>query len=363
MAYQVSSSENLAIVRAEAESTEQVLLPSPGVSILVVADNPIALRSTVQILGKEGFAVKEVPAWKKAMDQVQSKDAALVILDLTQPTEGFVVCRGLRQAKSALELPILMLLPRRGGRSIAQAYEAGASDFLAKPYVAEELLARVRTLVNLKLSVDKAIASEIAFLQAQIKPHFIYNALSVIAAQTISNPEQARSLIINFSEYLRHSFNFTVGEDMIPLSQELELVQAYVALEKARFGRHLNFQASVPDECYGVKIPRLALQPLVENAIRHGICNLVTGGKVLLRAERSLDRLYFSVMDDGVGMDQEQVEDLLAGSRPGVGLVNIHKRLLRYYGQGLKIISNPGQGTTIAFFIPAPIRKEGDDCD
>ena len=334
-------------------------VPGTGPHILVIDDNLNTLDAIANILGLSGFAVTAVNDGDLGIQRIiRDKSISVVLLDLMIPGKsGVEFCREIRRDKTSLELPVLLLISKAATRDIVMGFDAGANDYLVKPFEKEELLARVRTLANLKESVDKAVTSEIAFLQAQIKPHFLYNALSVIAALTLSDPDKARELIIDLSEYLRSSFNFSGSDDMVELSQEIELVQAYVAIEMARFGSRLDFQLSAGD--FNMTIPRLVLQPLVENAIRHGIFNSPQGGYVHLQVKQGPTGLHFTVSDNGVGMTKDKVDSLFLGNvGQGVGLNNINKRLARYYGSGLMVESNPGQGTTVGFHVPWQANKE-----
>lgn len=335
-----------------------IKIPCEGPHVLIVDDNLNTLNATARILNHSGFAVTATMDGNNALERVKADASiAAVLLDAMLPGfSGYDVCREIRKLKSAFELPILILTARSVTRDIGLGFEVGANDSLIKPFERDELLARVRTLVNLKESVDKAIKSEIAFLQAQIRPHFLFNALGVISALTLTTPQKARELIFNLSSFLRNSFDFSVSEEMVPLGRELELVEAYVSLEKARFGSRLDFMIQIDD--LDILIPRLVLQPLVENAILHGVLKKPQEGQVLVKAEERQGEIIFSVTDNGIGMDQDQVEMLLAKTgNKGVGLTNINKRLLRYYNSGLRVVSKPNLGTTVSFSIPSANSK------
>lgn len=327
-------------------------LPGTGPHILLVDDNINTLNATASILGHSGFAITAVSDGKLAVERVRTDPSiAVVLLDLMIPGTGYEICRDIRSLKTAYDLPILILAVKTAVRDIVVGLDAGANDYLAKPFEKDELLARVQTLAHLKESVDKAIASEISFLQAQIKPHFLHNALSVISSLTVSDPRQAKGLLIHLSEYLRNSFDFAQFNEMVSLAQEIDLVNAYVAIEKARFGARLDFQLNTNG--VHATIPRLVLQPLVENAICHGIFHKPNGGQVHVLVEERNDHIYFCVKDNGVGMDQLKADSILTGKgHTGVGLTNINKRLYRYYGSGLIIHSVPGQGTSVSFTVP-----------
>jgi two-component system, LytTR family, sensor kinase len=193
--------------------------------------------------------------------------------------------------------------------------------------------------------------AELKFLQAQIRPHFLYNSLSVIASLSTRDPQKSRSLIVSLSEYLRNTFDFGNFDDLIPLSKELELVKAYIEIEEARFRDRLDFKI-ICDEIPEMRIPRLVVQPLVENAIRHGILKNAVGGKVRLKIRKENTSMWFEISDDGAGMPAEVLKSIKENQTQGVGVKNIDLRLKKYYGAGLEISSNPGEGTTVRFRIP-----------
>ncbi|OQB12078.1 MAG: Sensor histidine kinase YpdA [Firmicutes bacterium ADurb.Bin193] len=217
----------------------------------------------------------------------------------------------------------------------------------------EQFDEKERLLIEVEATRDEAIQNEIKFLQAQIKPHFLYNTLSVIASMVTRNPNKARQLIEKFGDYLRNSFDFDSNDNFVSLDKALELVNAYVEIEKARFRDRIQFVLNC-DEIPEVRIPRLSIQPLVENAIRHGILKKSTGGTVTVNIKKEAENIRIEVSDDGVGMSSEEKEKLLEASNnvKGVGVKNIQRRLEKLYGQGLVIESNINKGTTISFEIP-----------
>lgn len=202
-------------------------------------------------------------------------------------------------------------------------------------------------------AMNKAETSEVSFLQAQIKPHFLNNTLSIISAMIMRDPQKAKELVINLSEFLVGCYKIDNSSPMVLLSQELEMVNAYVKIEKARFRERLNFQI-ICDNIPSVYIPRFSLQPIVENAIKHGILAKIKGGNVAVEIDNLEDKIVFQIKDDGTGITEEKIVALLNGSaeNQGIGIINLHRRLLKYYGKGLSIHSISGQGTTISFSIP-----------
>ncbi|MDD3864275.1 MAG: histidine kinase, partial [Eubacteriales bacterium] len=202
----------------------------------------------------------------------------------------------------------------------------------------------------------ESISSESAFLRAQIKPHFLFNALNVIAVLCRVDPEKARELILDLSSYMRHSFDLRNLEKYIPFEEELDFIKAYVRIEEARFKDRLNMVYEI-DDTQGLRLPPLLLQPLVENAIRHGIRKSKTGRIVTLRVKNLREHYLIEVEDDGDGMTPKQTEMVLRKQNTGgVGLYNIQKRLEMLYGTQLSIESNPSAGTKVTMLLPK--RKE-----
>jgi sensor histidine kinase YesM len=200
---------------------------------------------------------------------------------------------------------------------------------------------------------DKIMATETAFLQAQIKPHFLYNALSAIANVCEKDAKKAGGLIIDMAVYLRSSLTFNSLDKMTALEKELEFVTTYINIEKARFGERIKLKQEV-EVPLDLQIPVLVLQPLVENAIRHGITKKVVGGTITLKVTQAHDDILIEIADDGVGMDAHKLAAIQSEDDKitGVGFININNRLLRIYGQGLSINSEPGIGTRVSFRIP-----------
>lgn len=331
-----------------------------GARVLVVDDNHANLQAVSIILGNAGYNVLTTASAREALDIIGNNPRlCLVILDVMMPEiSGYELCREIRTFKSLFDLPILMLTVKTAVHDLVAGFNAGANDYLPKPFEAGELNARVGTLVQLKLAVESSIANEISFLQAQSKPHFLYNALSVIASLSTVDPQESRKLIVKLSEYLRNSFDFDNFEDLIPIFKELELVDSYIEIEKARFGDRLNF-GLICNEIPELRIPRLVIQPLVENAIQHGIMKKVNGGKVLLKIWQEDRKIYIEIGDDGVGMTEEKWQNIIRSESPGVGVKNIDRRLKKYYGTGLEFTGAVGKGTVIKYYIPLTADIDG----
>jgi sensor histidine kinase YesM len=206
---------------------------------------------------------------------------------------------------------------------------------------------------NRQLQIE-AKEAEIAFLRSQIKPHFLYNALNSIAALCIDEPHKAGELTLDLSKYLRSGFNFKQLDSLTTIENELELVEAYVNIEKVRFGARLCVEYEV-DADPDTRIPPLILQPLVENAIRHGLMSNLQGGTVKISVKKKADAtVHFVVEDNGSGMSEMKRKEILQPDvkKKGIGLWNISQRLQLLYGTSLHVESAEGTGTKISFAIP-----------
>jgi len=198
---------------------------------------------------------------------------------------------------------------------------------------------------------ERLARAELRALRAQISPHFIYNALAAIAGYIHSSPEEARELLTEFAEFTRYAFR---GQrPYVTLADELNYVEKYLRLERARFGDRLQVRLQVAPEVLQAVVPVLSLQPLVENAIRHGVEQRGEGRIEIVGRHIDAD-VEIRVTDNGVGMEQARADEVLAGRGGGVGIVNVHSRLQSSFGPGygLEIETAPDRGTTVTMTLP-----------
>ncbi|MBP1157330.1 ATP-binding protein [Paenibacillus sp. PvR098] len=326
--------------------------------VLIVDDDPVNLQVLNSLLSVENYEIMAIDNGADALEAlIRGHNVDVVIADWMMPgMTGIELCKGIRDRFSLSDLPILMLTARSRPQDLELGFQAGVNDFLSKPVDAIELRARVRTLLELRRSVQTSIRTEMAFLQAQIKPHFLYNALNTIIATCPINPDQAVHLLLELSQYLRSSFDFQNRDQLTPLQNELELVKSYLFLEKARFDDRLQIEFEV-DESLQALIPPLSIQPIVENAVKHGVMQRAKGGLIEIKVQGTEDGFTVLVQDDGIGIPQHKLDSILSdGNKSGsVGLMNIHKRLLTLYGKGLVIESEWEHGTTVSFSVPRKV--------
>lgn len=324
-------------------------------TILAVDDDPTNVQVIMNVFAQEPCHIIAAQNGEEALEIVESNtNIDLIIMDVMMPRlSGYEVCSKIRQRYTLFELPILLVTIKNEAEDLSSGFSAGANDFLVKPFYAHELRARAQTLIDLKKSVEEAIHSEMAFLRAQIKPHFLYNALNTIVSICPRDPQKAVELLTELSHYLRGNFDFKNTEKLISFNKEMELVESYLFIEKARFEERLNIIYDVEPEIHFL-LPPLTIQPLVENAVRHGIMNQVEGGTVKISVQTDERDVVIVVEDNGVGMSDQKREELFAGGDKikGIGLKNIQLRMKRMYGYGLDIESKSGLGTKVIIKFP-----------
>ena len=208
-----------------------------------------------------------------------------------------------------------------------------------------EQLLRYRYLNQKNLLVK----SELKLIQAQVNPHFLFNALNTIVAVVRKDPDQARSLLLHLSNYFRK--NLKRSSDLATLAEELDHVNSYLVVQKARFGDKLCVEQDIDQDLLQVKVPTFTLQPIVENAIKHGISNMLEAGTVKISARRNPGRIIIEV-EDNAGAYCEQLQN------DGLGMNIVDKRIKNLYGSqfGTKVSCVPDEFTRVSLILPSEKR-------
>ena len=190
------------------------------------------------------------------------------------------------------------------------------------------------------------MSAELRALQAQINPHFLFNSLNALYGTIPRNAEGARRTVLNLADMFRYFLQS--DRPQIPLSEEVRIIRAYLEIEQLRLGERLHSSIDIDSDAGSVQIPALSIQPLVENAVRHGVASKPGPGSVRLQARRTRSGLEVQVTDSGPGFPPERD---IEGT--GVGLDNVRQRLRFTYGPEAElVISSGSDGTTVSFFIP-----------
>lgn len=330
--------------------------------VLIVDDDPVNLKILKDMLAID-YEITTVNNGLDALRMIQENNFDLIISDVMMPTmSGYELTKNIRKQFTITELPILLLTARNQSEDIEAGFLSGANDYVDKPMDALALKARVRALTGLKQSIQEQLQMEAAWLQAQIQPHFIFNALNTIASLGEMDTKRMRKLLEEFSNYLRSSFDLNTTKMLVPLEEELKLIRSYVYIEKERFEDRLQVNWTI-DESLPIEVPPLSIQPLVENAVRHGVLKHRNGGTVCIHMTNHGSYAQITISDNGVGMEQEKIEWIFSENSPiktGIGIANTDKRLKKIYGKGLTIKSTPNKGTMVTFRVPIKQNFRGD---
>lgn len=218
--------------------------------------------------------------------------------------------------------------------------------FFASSRLLAESRARIQEEKIKVLTIEKKAAeANLKLLQAQIEPHFLFNTLSNILSLLDTNPQRGKSMLVDFIKYLRSSLS-KIREDRTTLGQEMDMIQAYLNILKVRMGDRLNYQIDVPNHLESNPFPPMLVQPIVENAIKHGLEPKVDGGKIIISGREKDGKLQLEIVDTGVGFAEDR--------ESGLGLANIRERLFSIYGNNGKLIleENSPQGLKATIEVP-----------
>lgn len=251
------------------------------------------------------------------------------------------------------QLPIIIISDDRY-RCIGNELLAHVNDVMVEPFDQIDLSQKIQLMLLLQKSAKETIRAKLDFLQAQMDPHFIFNTLSTIMPLCLQNPLRCYEVLSDFSQYLRGRLYVNNLQEAASITKEIELIQAYLAIEKVRFADKLFYtiQTDVDD---GILILPLLIEPLVENSVKHGIKGCEPLSIEISIKDSSDGYVYISVRDNGKGMTDEQLSRILhddTQNTGSIGIKNVRKRLSIYYNQTLEIHSTENVGTQTSFKIP-----------
>ncbi len=223
----------------------------------------------------------------------------------------------------------------------------------------DKMAERIHALLEKQIEDQQSLhRAELELLQAQINPHFLYNTLDSIAILAESGrEEEVVDMVTSLSTFFRNSLSN--GQDIIPLRSELAQATSYLEIQQIRYSDILDYEIDVPEELMNCMVPKLILQPLIENALYHGIKNRRGRGTISIAGKQNGTSLLLKIRDNGAGMDPQKLrelqEDLSSESRGGLGLKNVSRRIRLYCGEeyGLHFESSPGMGTEVTIRLPS----------
>ncbi|OWY38802.1 sensor histidine kinase [Xenophilus sp. AP218F] len=312
-----------------------------------VGADAVAITDTTDVLsyvglGKDYYELNEHSAIGDITRQAVAQDQIIIENDLRQ--------YHLADFHSVIIIPLREAGHVTGTLKIFFRKSHGITSSLREVAVGlSQLISTQREVSRIKHLQEMTRKAEFTALQSKINPHFLFNALNAISSLIRIQPSEARQLIAKLADYLR--YNLSLGDELIDIQEELKQVRDYVAIEQARFGNKLKVTFDVDD--VHVRIPSLLLQPLVENAILHGIQPRKEPGEVCIAVKRRGGKVHVCIRDSGFGISQEVIDGVAAGKLESrsIGLSNVNQRVKLLYGEGLRL-TRLEPGTAVCFELP-----------
>lgn len=316
-------------------------------TILLVDDDSTNLLNTLRQLQPMGYSVIAVTSAQDALAVLANKKIDLALIDVMMPAmSGDRLARKIREHYDMVQLPILLM---SHATTIPHDLieDLQINDYLLKPTDAIVLHTKVALFLAMKDTAQEASKKELRYYIAQISPHFLYNTMNTLIGLSYEQPEKVSDGLIHLTTYFRAKLDFFMKQELVPLEDEMELVEAYLAIERMRFEHRL--QISIDNRAtQSVLIPTLALQTLVENSIVHGILKRKEGGKLQITIEDVGPTVQIAICDDGIGMTEAHLQQILhTTDTTKVGIANTLARIKMVEHATISFKSEENKGTTI----------------
>lgn len=325
-------------------SGNEVILAVKG-----LLSNQEEARSLTKILE---YPVEMVESGEAALEYVKKNNVDLLLTDLVlRDMSGLALCQSVREIYNISELPIIVLDEKGHSKDIQRAFQLGASDFLLRSVATEELRARIEARLMDKKSAEEAVAKELKNLHEQIMPHFLYNTLNTIIGLSYKDTEKTCEALQHLSTYFRAKLDFSSYNSFVPIDSEIELMKAYLEIEKMRYNERLEVIYDIDDFIHFM-IPTLTLQPLVENAVQHGMTGENNKITIQISIKREAEKGYIiKISDNGPGIPGEKQQELLTGDYQRIGFSNVVKKVRLLKFSNIWIESSESTGTCITIYI------------
>jgi len=320
--------------------------------ILVVDDNHVNIKALADALTLKGYTVIAVDNGFDAIDYIKTNHVDCMLIDLMMNgMSGYELCKRVRKQFDMLELPIIILTAIMKHSDLLVTLKVGANDYLQKPISMDELFILIESLLAIRQSSIDAIEVEMNYLYSQITPHFVYNTLNTIIGLSYTDMDNTREALYCLATYFRAKLNVHYRNSFVSVEEEMELVKAYLYIEKMRFGDRLSIKYDI-DESIQLMIPALSIQPLVENAVFHGISKKQEGGTIEVSVQREGQFVRIKIYDNGVGMPEEKLQQLINEESTRIGFMNPLKKFKLMKNASLRLYSEEEKGTTIVVLLP-----------
>lgn len=260
------------------------------------------------------------------------------------------ICKYIRRHFDQIELPILILSSPIDSNLINKALKRGVNDIIQKPIYENELKMRIKSHLTLKKLSESKTSYELAFLNAQIKPHFIFNTLNTLLGYVETDIEEAEKFIISLSRFLRGTLNFSNTEKLITLAHEMKIIEAYLSIETSRYN-NLNINYDIDNiNMDNIQIPPLTMQILIENIVKHVLKSLQENVIINLKIKNHDEFVMIIIEDNGGGIDKNHIVNILNTPKQNgsIGIYNVNHRLRTLCDSKLEY-STSEHGTTVMF--------------
>ncbi len=321
-------------------------------TILMVLKDEGDSGELLRLNQEEKYTLIVFNGYDKVPEFVLAEKVDLVILDLSMGnTAGYETCKRIRDYYTMAELPVIILTKAGEAKELQKSVKAGVNDFMKKPFSWEELKVRIETLLLVKNSAQEAINQEYRKLHAQIMPHFLYNTLNAIIGLSYKDAGQACEALQHLSTYFRAKLDFGSYNSFVSIDREIELMKAYLAIEKMRYPERLEVVYDLDDTLY-FELPALTLQPLVENAVQHGMSDNNRKITVVVSIKQTVEQgVVIQIKDNGPGIPEEKQKELLAEKNHRIGFSNVLRKIRLMKNSDLTLESMEGEGTCITIYI------------
>ncbi|MEK3888754.1 ATP-binding protein [Bacillus sp. FSL K6-3431] len=328
-------------------------------TILVVNDEHVSLKEQMDLVTSLNYTVIAVDNGEEAIKVLNNETIDMMIIDLAMSKiSGYEVCKIVRKDYHSVELPIIILTAAGKLTDLSLYFDVGANDFLHKPIQTEQLKTRVESLLAIKKSAQDAVHDELSYFYAQITPHFLYNTLNTIIGLSYGDVDKAREALEHLSIYFRAKLDFYNHNSLISIKKEMELVKSYLSIEQMRYRDRLTVYYDIDESAYAM-LPSMTIQPLVENAVQHGIAKRRSGGSLWISIQKDTVGVKIVVKDDGIGIPKDKKVELLNEKNDGIGFTNTFKKLKLMKKAKFSLESDEGKGTKVTIILPEVKHNEG----
>lgn len=319
-------------------------------TILIINQNQEELTHLATLISENDFNVYAILDNKDVFQLISNVSLDLIVIDSYLKKEFILsLIDTIRKNYQITELPIILLSNTEKLEDVTVLFKHGVNAILHKPIKNEEFMSNIHSLFTMKKAVETSIKQELNYYHAQITPHFLYNTLNSIIGLSYIDGDKAREALEHLSVYFRAKLDFQKQQSLVSIEEEIELIEAYLAIEQLRFD-HLQVELNI-DPNIDCEIPSLTLQTLVENAINHGLRFKKEDAKLRIGIRQVGDYVQIEIEDNGVGMSPEQQSKLLKGQSNRLGFLNPFNKIRLFKNSKFELDSKEGEGTKITIFL------------